>query len=400
MGQGVALGRLPRREFLVALGASALGVGCDRRPTGAAPSPDAGGWPEKSPALILHTERPPNLEMPLEYLRHDLTPNDLMFVRWHLAGLPRSVDLRTFRLTLGGHVERPLSLSYDDVRSLEAASIVAVNQCSGNSRALFSPRVPGVQWAGGALGNAKWTGVRLRTLLDRAGSRAGARCVTFRGLDHPPIEGPAPFVKSLEVDRARDPDVLVAWAMNDQPLPMLNGFPLRLVVPGWYSTYWVKSLTEMNVLDTPFDGFWMTKAYRVPATPGADEAPDRLADETVPIARMDVRSLVVAPEPGTRLRVGAPCAMEGIAFDGGSGIARVELSLDGGAHWQDAGLGPDLGRYSFRRWRLAWTPSQAGPATIVVRATSASGEQQRPTPQWNRGGYMRNVYERTPVVVS
>jgi DMSO/TMAO reductase YedYZ molybdopterin-dependent catalytic subunit len=388
-----------RREFLFAVGGSALAAGCGRR--GAAGT-DAGAstWPEKSPALILRTDRPPNLEMPLEYLRHDLTPNDLMFVRWHLAGLPRSVDLRTFRLTLGGHVQRPVSLSYDDLRALEPASIVAVNQCSGNSRALFVPRVPGVQWSNGALGNAKWTGVRLRTLLDRAGVRDGARCVTFRGLDQPPVEGPAPFVKSLEIDRARDPDVLVAWAMNDQPLPMLNGFPLRLVVPGWYSTYWVKSLTEVTVLDSAFDGYWMAKAYRVPATEGADEAPDRLANETVPISRLDVRSLVVSPEPGARLQVGKPCAMEGIAFDGGAGITRVEVSVDGGEGWEDASLDSDLGRYSFRRWRHAWTPTRSGPTAIVVRATSASGERQRPTPQWNRSGYMRNVYERTQVVVS
>ena len=399
MVTGKTRGRLARREFLVALGGAVVAAGCDQRRTAGA---DAGGatWPEKSPALILHTERPPNLEMPLEYLRHDLTPNDLMFVRWHLSGLPRSVDLRTFRLMLAGHVDRPLSLSFDELRTLEPVSLVAVNQCSGNSRALFTPRVPGVQWEGGALGNAKWTGVRLRTLLDRAGVRAGARCVTFRGLDKPPIEGPPPFVKSLDVDRARDPDVIVAWAMNDEPLPMLNGFPLRLVVPGWYSTYWVKALTEITVLDRAFDGYWMAEAYRIPATEGADEAPDHLASETVPISRLDVRSLVVSPKPGAHLQVGSPCAMEGVAFDGGSGIARVEVSVDGGTSWKDAALDADLGRYSFRRWRLTWAPTQPGLATIAVRATSASGERQRPTPQWNRAGFMRNVYERVPVVVS
>lgn len=399
MPQRGARGRLARREFLAAMGAAVVTPACHRK-LDARDGVDAGVWPEKSPALVLHTDRPPNLEMPLAYLRHDLTPNDLMFVRWHLAGLPRSVDLRTFRLTLAGHVERPLSLSYDELRRLEPVSLVAVNQCSGNSRALFTPRVPGVQWELGAMGNARWTGVRLRTLLDRAGVRAGARCVTFRGLDQPPIEGPPPFVKSLEMDRALDPDGVVAWAMNDQPLPMLNGFPLRLVVPGWYSTYWVKALTEVTVLDRAFDGYWMAKAYRVPATAGADEAPDHLADDTVPISRMDVRSLVVSPEPGERLRAGAPCAMEGIAFDGGAGIARVELSFDGGASWRDAALDADLGKYSFRRWRMVWTPTQPGTATIVVRATSTSGEQQRPAPQWNRAGYMRNAYERTSVAVS
>ncbi len=399
MAQGEARGRLARREFLAALGATALTSSCDRK-IGARGDAGGGIWPEKSSALVLHTDRPPNLEMPLAFLRHDLTPNDLMFVRWHLAGLPRSVDLRTFRVRVGGHVERPLSLSLDELRSLEQVSLVAVNQCSGNSRALFAPRVPGVQWEIGALGNARWTGVRLRTLLDRAGLRAGARCVTFRGLDQPPIEGPPPFVKSLDVERAIEPDVVIAWAMNDQPLPMLNGFPVRLVVPGWYSTYWVKALTEVTVLDAAFDGYWMAKAYRVPATDGADEAPEHLAESTVPVSRMDVRSLVVSPAPGARLQVGTPCAMEGVAFDGGSGIARVEVSVDGGAGWQDAALDADLGKYSFRRWRLTWTPARLGPATVVVRATSASGEQQRATAQWNRSGYARTVYERTPVVVS
>ncbi len=393
--------RVRRRDFLAGVGVAALTSRCNDRgvPTSDA-GPATGAWPEKSPALVLHAERPPNLEMPLQYLGHDLTPNELMFVRWHLAGIPLKVDLHTFRLTVAGHVQRPLSLSLDEVQKLEPVSLVAVNQCSGNSRALFSPRVPGVQWGGGALANAKWTGVRLRTLLERVGVRPGARSVTLRGLDKPPIEGPPPFVKSLDVERALDPDVLVAWAMNDRPLPMLNGFPLRLIVPGWYSTYWVKALTEMTVLDAPFDGFWMAKAYRVPRAEGADEAPDRLAAETVPISRMNVRSLVVQPEAGARVARGAPYPMQGIAFDGGSGIARVEVSVDGGVSWRDAQLDPDLGKYSFRRWRLAWTPTEPGPKTIAVRATSVAGEVQRPTPQWNRGGYMRNAYERTPVVVS
>jgi hypothetical protein len=188
--------------------------------------------------------------------------------------------------------------------------------------------------------------------------------------------------------------------MNDQPLPMLNGFPLRLVVPGWYSTYWVKSLRAINVLDAPYDGFWMTKAYRIPAAPGAAETPDHPATDTIPISRMNVRSLIVSPSPGARLVHGAPCALEGVSFDGGDGIARVEISVDGGTTWRDSALDPELGRYSLRRWRASWTPSQAGPATLMARATSGSGETQRAAPIWNRGGYMRNVYEPCPVAVS
>lgn len=390
-----------RRDLLAGVGAAAILSRCKERPR-ADLGGDAGGssWPDKSPLLTLHTERPPNLEMPLDALRHDLTPNELMFVRWHLAGLPRTVDLRTYRLAIGGEVDQPLALSLDELRALETTSVVAVNQCSGNSRAVFSPRVPGVQWAGGAIGNARWTGVRLRTLLDRAGIRAGAKCVTFRGLDEPPVAGPPPFVKSLDVDRARDADVIVAWAMNDRPLPMLNGFPVRLVVPGWYSTYWVKALSQMTVLAAPFDGFWMSKAYRIPRADGADESPDHLTTDTVAISRMNVRSLFVPPRPDQRFHVGVPTALEGVAFDGGSGIARVELSFDGGQSWRDATLDADLGPASFRRWRTSWTPSVPGRAELTVRATSRSGEQQRPTATWNRGGYMRNVYERSTVEVT
>jgi sulfite dehydrogenase len=396
---------LQRRDFILGLGAAALARRCGGpRATALDGGPvleGAGGsWPGKSPDLVLHTDRPPNLEMPPVHLLDDLTPNEHMFVRWHLAGIPTTVDLRSFRLTVAGHVERPLSLSYDELQAMGSTTVVAVNQCSGNSRALFSPRVPGVQWGSGAVGNARWTGAPLGALLDRAGVRAGARCVTLRGLDRPPIDGPPPFVKSLDVDRARDPDVLVAWAMNGAPLPMLNGFPLRLVVPGWFATYWVKALTEITVLDRDFDGFWMAKAYRIPRAAGGDEAPDALAKDTVPITRMPVRSLFARPAAGERLAAGAPYVVEGVAFDGGSGIARVEVSTDGGASWRDAALGDDLGRHSFRRWRLPWTPSAPGPASLVARATSASGEAQRPAPGWNRAGYLRNVYERVEVQVS
>ena len=402
---------MKRREFLelaIAGGATAALAACDRRASpGGAPSASVSAtttsaWPEKVDDMVLLTDRPPNLEMPLRYLRDDFTRNDAFFVRWHLAALPTSIDLRTFRLRVTGDVERPLALSFDELRKLEGVSVVAVNQCSGNSRALFSPRVPGVQWSGGAVGNARWTGVRLRDLLERAGVKPGAKEVTFRGLDKPSLESVPAFVKSLDLARASAPDadVLVAYAMNDAPLPMLNGFPLRLVVPGWYSTYWVKALTEIHVVSEAFQGFWMAKAYRVPKTDGADESPADLAKETVPISRMNVRSLVVRPEPGESLRAGAPYAMEGIAFDGGAGVRKVEISTDAGATWQEARLDPDLGKYSFRRWRATWTPVATGDAAVMVRATTATGEAQRATAQWNRAGYMRNVFERVEVKVT
>jgi hypothetical protein len=280
---------------------------------------------------------------------------------------------------------------------MEAVSLVAVNQCSGNSRSLFEPRVPGGQWVNGAMGNARWTGVRLGDLLRRAGLRAGALQVSFQGLDEGPLPSVPDFVKTLNVDRARQPEVLLAYEMNGAPLPMLNGFPVRLVVPGWYATYWVKALSHLTVLDKPFTGFWMASAYRIPATPGANESPEALAQKTVPINRMNVRSFFVHPDPGGRVRAGQSCELEGIAFDGGHGIRQVEVSADGGSTWSPARLGEDLGRFSFRRWHAEWTPPARGEYRLLVRAINNAGEGQPAQANWNRGGYMRNVVEELRV---
>jgi DMSO/TMAO reductase YedYZ molybdopterin-dependent catalytic subunit len=349
-------------------------------------------FPQKV-ALRALNDRAPCLETPWEYFRHDLTPNEAFFVRWHLEAIPTRVDLRTWRLRLGGHVERPLELSMEDLRQMEAVSLVAVNQCSGNSRSLFEPRVPGGQWVNGAMGNARWTGVRLGDLLRRAGLRAGAVQVSFDGLDRASLPSVPDFVKALDVDRARRPEVLVAYAMNGAPLPMLNGFPVRLVVPGWYATYWVKALTHVTILDKPFTGFWMKTAYRIPATPGANESPTAHAQMTVPINRMNVRSFFVRPHLGAQVPAGQTCALEGIAFDGGHGIRKVDVSVDGGGTWSEARLGADLGRFSFRRWHAEWTPSARGEYRLQVRAVNNAGETQPAQPNWNRAGYMRNVIE-------
>jgi DMSO/TMAO reductase YedYZ molybdopterin-dependent catalytic subunit len=349
--------------------------------------------------LILRTDRPPQLETPLRYFMTDLTPNEAFYVRWHLEGIPTSVDLAAFQLQITGHVKNPLSLSMAELRSqFKSVSLIAVNQCSGNSRSFFEPRVPGGQWLNGAMGNARWTGVRLRDLLGRAGVMAGAADVSFAGLDRAPLAATPGFVKALAIDHALDGDVLIAYEMNGSELPMLNGFPLRLVVPGWYATYWVKSLHEITVLSEKFHGFWVDKAYRIPTAPDAIEAPDHLATETEPINRLNLRSLFVSPEPGAQLSRQSAIEIQGLAFDGGSGIRRVEVSIDGGTDWQTAQLDPDAGKYSWRRWRLTWTPATAGKHRLSVRAFNQAGEQQ-PAGQWNRSGFMRNVIEELEVEV-
>src|SRR5271165_3702082 len=270
-------------------------------------------YPEKT-ELILLTDRPPQLETPLNYFRTDLTPNDAFFVRWHLSGIPTTVDLRTFRLEVGGHVSKPLSLSLKDLQSkFEAVSLVAFSQCAGNSRSLFEPRVPGGQWGNGAMGNARWKGVRLKDVLDAAGVLPGAVQVGLRGLDVPALEQTPVFQKSLEIDHARDGEVMIAYEMNGEKLPMLNGFPIRLVVPGWYATYWVKALSSIRALEQPLKTFWMDKAYRIPDNADANEDHQHLSPLTIPINRMSVHSIFVRPEPDEQLRAGQRYELAGVA---------------------------------------------------------------------------------------
>jgi sulfite dehydrogenase (cytochrome) subunit A len=393
-----------RRGFLQIIGATsvaALTASCNRLDSvvgSLSTAATLARFPEKT-EMILLTDRPPQLETPLHYFRQDLTPNEAFFVRWHLEGIPTAVDLRTFRLSVSGNVQKPLQLRIDDLRSqFDPISIVAVNQCSGNSRSFFEPRVPGGQWKHGACGNAKWTGVPLKSILDYAQVKAGAVDVSFNGLDVPPLSSIADFVKALSIDHARDGEVMVAYAMNDQPLPMVNGFPLRLVVPGWYGTYWVKALSDITVLPQPFSNFWTDKAYRIPNDPNGTESPQNLAKDTVPINKFNVRSIFVRPEPNEVWHAGIRNEIEGVAFDSGYGIRRVEVSTDGGASWVDARLDPELGKYSWRRWRMLWTPAKRGQYRLVARATNAVGETQSKE-QWNRSGFMWNVIQELDVKV-
>jgi sulfite dehydrogenase len=336
-------------------------------------------------------DRPPCLETPWEYFKTDLTPNDAFYVRWHLQTLPQ-VDMKTWKLRLGGHVDKPLEFNLDELKKMEPVSVVAVNQCSGNSRALFSPKIPGAQWNNGAMGNAKWTGVRLRDLLQKTGIKAGAVDVTFKGLDEAKSSTIQDYTKALPLDQAQRDEVLVAYAMNDADLPALNGFPVRLVVPGWFATYWVKALSDIQVLNKTFDGYWVKTAYRVPK-PGQTDKPGDLAKETVPINRLMVRSFFVTPIDNSSVSVGKVTALDGIAFDGGSGIKQVQVSADGGKTWETAQLGTDHGPYSFRRWRLEWTPKTGGDYRLLVKATNNAGETQGLEPTWSRSGYLRNVVE-------
>lgn len=354
-------------------------------------------FPQKGP-MILQRARPPLLETPMEVFdRGVFTPNDQFYVRWHWAVIPTSVDADAFRLAVRGHVNQVLSLSIGDLLKMPRVELAAVNQCSGNSRGFFSPPVPGAQWAHGAMGNARWAGVRLKDVLDRAGIKSGAIQVRFSGLDEPVVPEAPDFRKSLAVDHARDGEVMIAYAMNGDQLPLLNGFPLRLIVPGWYSTYWVKMLNDIEVLDRVDENYWMAIAYTVPDTPHANIVPGQTGVPMVPISRMVPRSFFTNITDGASLPTDAAATIRGIAFGGDAGVAKVELSMDDGQTWQPATLGDDFGKYSFRRWQAAVPRLTPGRHSLKVRCTNLNGEAQPATPNWNTSGFMLNAVETAHV---
>jgi sulfite dehydrogenase len=358
-------------------------------------------FPQKRP-MILQTSRPPQLETPFSVFSEGvLTPNDAFFVRYHWSGIPTSIDLRSYRLRVGGNVKTPLDLSLDELKRLaDPVELVAVDQCSGNSRGHFTPRANGGQFSHGAMGNARWTGVPLRNVLEKAGVRADTVQASFDGLDHPPLEGSPDFVKALDIDHALDGEVMLAWAMNGEDLPMLNGYPVRLVVPGYYGTYWIKHLSDIQVLDKAFEGFWMKSAYRIPANACACVEPGTAPAKTVPIGRLNVRSFIASLADGATIPAGRETIVRGIAFDGGEGITDVAFSADGGRSWREARLGKDLGRYSFREWTAQFTPPEKGTYELKVRAVNRVGQSQPTNALWNPAGYLRNVVETTRVVAA
>lgn len=357
-------------------------------------------YPEKRPLLLL-TERPPQLETPFSIFNEGaITPNNAFFVRYHLAGIPTDIDPATFRLNVTGKVGRGLSLSLDDLRTKFVRSeVTAVNQCSGNSRGFSKPRVGGGQLGNGAMGNAVWSGVSLKAVLEAAGIDAKAKDVVFRGMDAPVLPATPDFAKSLSIDHALDGTVLLAFAMNGTDLPMLNGYPLRLVVPGYFGTYWVKHLNDIEVVDSAFDGFWMKSAYRLPDNECFCVEPGTTLKKSVPIAKLNVRSFITSVQNGAALKAGSPHLLRGIAFDGGSGIKDVAISQDGGTSWRDAKLGRDLGVYSFREWSIPITFAKRGEQQLMVRSTSRAGETQPPAAHWNPAGYRRNGIETVSVRV-
>ncbi len=397
-GAGAALamsGLSPKFSEAEAAGAS-LTPGI---PEGVASYATMGTLPGKKP-LIQLADRPPNYEAPLEYLRTPITPNDEFFVRYHLADIP-NVDAKTYKIAIGGDgANGTAELTLDDLKKMPAVEVVAVNQCSGNRRGLSQPHVAGVEWGYGAMGCARWKGARLKDVLDKAGLKKEAIEIFFAGADGPVVNATPDFVKSIPTWKAVDESTIIAYEMNGAPLPHFNGFPARVVVPGWTGTYWMKHVTTINALTKPLANFWMNPAYRIPV--GKFPIRDRFVSQenatTTPITEMVVNSLITSHRNGDKVKAGK-VAVSGQAWDGGYGIRSVDVSTDGGKAWSAAKLGQDLGRFAFRPWSFDLS-AKRGKNTVMVNATNKLGQAQVSELIFNGAGYHNNVMQNISLIAS
>jgi DMSO/TMAO reductase YedYZ molybdopterin-dependent catalytic subunit len=396
-----ALGALAAGRALSAPVGGTAALGLAELPDGTLSEQVLYALPGKVP-LIKKTFRPPNFETPVEYFRTPITPNKAFFVRYHLSGIPQPIKAAGWSLSVGGDsAEHELKFTLAQLKKeFKPAEVMAVCQCSGNRRGLFEPHVAGVEWGVGAMGNAVWRGVRLKDVLAKAGVKTSALEVVMNGADGPAIEKTPDFVKSLPMDMAMSDDVLIAFEMNGQPLPHWNGFPARLIVPGWTGTYWVKHLSSLRVMSAPEKNFWMSTAYRLPR--GMFQTPtfkSQLYAPNEPITTMVVNSLITSLRSGQQIARGKPLEVKGVAWDRGAGIAKVEVSTDTGSSWKPAQLGKDHGRYSFREFSLSEPMRETGSRVVMARATSKTGETQVEHLIHNPAGYHHNVIQRLYVEV-
>jgi sulfite oxidase len=374
------------RRTLLRMAAGAAGV--------AMVGPAAAGWADEVGAgLIVRNSRPLDLETPVTALdRRWLTPNELFFVRSHLS-VP-AVDLVVpWSVEVGGLADRPVTIGLADLDALQQVTIPAVLQCSGNGRANFRPIVPGVSWDRGAVGHAEWTGVRLRDLLERVRVKAGAAHVHTLGADAPPSPKTPAYLRSIPLEKALDPSTILATRMNGDPLPVLHGGPVRLVVPGWTGNHWMKWLRRLTISADEAPGTYQQSGYKmpkVPAPPGADLKPSDL----VSLTTMNVKSLITHPAAGTVLKPGRH-EVRGVAWTGDGHVTKVEFSTEGdGSSWSPATLQGEPRMGSWRMWRATWDVKKAGRYTLLARATDSNGQVQPETVPWNRSGYLWNGYDR------
>ncbi|HXG90400.1 MAG TPA: sulfite oxidase [Vicinamibacterales bacterium] len=345
--------------------------------------------------LLVKSLRPPDYEAPVALLDSFITPVEHFYVRSHMP-VPPALDASTWTLQIEGEITAATSLTLDELRKMPAVTVTAILECAGNGRAFYDPPVAGIQWGKGAVGNARWTGVRLADVLKRAGLKATGKFIHMNGADRPLGTMPD-FVRQLPIDKARDPDTVLAYDMNGQPLHPQHGFPLRAIVPGWEGAYSVKWLNHLRVADRESDSFWVATGYRYPTkrvAPGA--AVD--AKDMAPLTGLVVKSLITRPLEGATLPPGR-VEVAGFAWAGEDDIARVDVSTDQGATWQPARLVGERVKYSWRRFEFAFDAKRPESYLILARATDSTGRTQPMTPPWNPSGYLWNAPDAVRVEI-
>jgi DMSO/TMAO reductase YedYZ molybdopterin-dependent catalytic subunit len=327
----------------------------------------------KGPSLIPRETNPDNLEFPFATLKDIVTPNDLFYVRNHFTA--PNVDAKTFRLKVGGAVQKPLELSLDQLQDMPSKTLTATLECAGNGRAFLNPKTKGVQWELGAVSTAEWTGVPLAVVLEKAGVKKGAVDVVLEGADtgEPKNDakpaGALHFTRGLPLEKATRPEVLLAYKMNGESLPRNHGAPLRAVVGGWYGVASIKWLSRVLVTDGPFLGFEQSMDYSV------WERRDGIPS-LVPLTEMQVKASIARPAPGDVLTAREDYRVHGAAWTGESEVSKVEVSTDGGGTWQEAKLLGKAVPFVWRLWEYAWKPAKAGKHTLMARATDKRGRVQ------------------------
>jgi sulfite oxidase len=388
-----------RRNFLKQMSHAALAVGAGPSLLSLSSAlPAAQSAPISIPGeegLIVRSFRFFDLETPVEYFNTWLTPVPHFFVRNHMHE-PSELNAEDWRLTVGGEVERPVTLTLSELSKLETHSVVNTLECAGNGRSLHLPQVPGIQWGKGAVSTARFSGPRLRDVLQRAAVKPAGKHVMFRGLDEVPGKVP-PFIRSIPIEKALDSDTLIATHMNGTPLTRHHGFPARALVPGWIGAASCKWLTEIKVLDSEFVGNFMSPGYRFPNQPGKPGDAVK-PEDTHPLTALNVKSVISGPLDGARIKPGG-IAVHGAAWAGEADIVKVEVSTDGGASWNPAGLSHDQAHYAWRLWTYEWK-AKGGDYTILSRATDSQGRTQPATPVWNPSGYLYNAADQVTVHVA
>ena len=357
-------------------------------------------FPEKRP-LITYSDRPPLLETPRDAFTRAITPNDEFFVRWHMPKIPTHKDIDTYRISVNGFVDHPLFISLKDLKNnYEQVEITAVLQCGGNSRSAFSPITSGIQWGSGAMGCALWKGVRLKDVLNKVGLKNGAQWVGLNGDDKPVLNKMPSFVRELELHEITD-EVIIAYEMNGEELPYLNGYPVRLVIPGLYSDSWVKMLSNITITKEYKELFFMDTAYRIPDNECECEQSDNIFTPTKPITTMNIKSYIGYPTNNTKITKDTNVVLKGIAFDSGHGIKEVLISFDMGKTWERSELEKEISVYAFRVFKFGFKPKSKGNLTIMAKAINNMGEEQpfAREIQWNHGGYIYNGIDSVTITV-